>query len=342
MAAEMDRREFLALTPAAMALAGGAVNTSIESHPPGAEAMQSRARIEAFDYEGVRLRPSRWKDQADHAREFYLGLSNDDILHGSRKDAGRPAPGAPLGGWCGHNSNTVLGQWLSGMSRMYRATGDARMRDKAVAIVSAWAQTIKADGDAGMRHYPFDKMVCGLVDLHLYAGYADAIPVLERITGFASKAFDRSNNLADPNHDTAYYGVPQEWYTLSENLFRAYRATNDSRFKTFGEAWLYHSWWNKFAKSSAPADAHGVHAYSHVNTFSSAAMAYDVLGDEAYLQIVRNGYDYLQNTQVYATGTYGPNERFMAPDGSLGGAVETRSDTAEVVCGSWAGFKMAR
>jgi DUF1680 family protein len=106
--------------------------------------------------------------------------------------------------------------------------------------------------------------------------------------------------------------------------------------------WLYHSWWNKFAKTSAPSDAHGVHAYSHVNTFSSAAMAYDVLGDEAYLQILRNGYDYLQNTQVYATGAYGPNERFMAPDGSLGRALETRSDTAEVVCGSWAGFKMAR
>jgi DUF1680 family protein len=85
-----------------------------------------------------------------------------------------------------------------------------------------------------------------------------------------------------------------------------------------------------------------VHAYSHVNTFSSAAMACDVLGDASYLEILKNGYDYLQHTQVYATGGYGPNERFMAPDGSLGRALETRSDTAEIVCGSWAGFKMAR
>ena len=59
-------------------------------------------------------------------------------------------------------------------------------------------------------------------------------------------------------------------------------------------------------------------------------------------QILKNGYDYLQQTQVYATGGYGPNERFMAPDGSLGRALDTRSDTAEIVCGSWAGFKMAR
>ena len=41
-------------------------------------------------------------------------------------------------------------------------------------------------------------------------------------------------------------------------------------------------------------------------------MAYDVLGDASYLQILKNGYDYLQQTQVYATGGYGPNERFMA------------------------------
>ncbi|HET7216999.1 MAG TPA: beta-L-arabinofuranosidase domain-containing protein, partial [Vicinamibacterales bacterium] len=302
----------------------------------------SGAKIEPFDYQNVRLRPSRWKEQSDAAREFYSAVPDDDILHGYRKAAGLPAPGRPLGGWCGENSYTVFGQWLSGMARMYRATGDARLRDKAVKLVTEWSRTVKPDGDAGMRHYPYDKMVCGLVDLHLYAGHDAAIPMLEKVTAFAAKAFDRSNNLADPTHNTAYYGVPQEWYTLSENLFRAYRATGNDAFKTFGQAWLYHAWWNKFAQTSSPGDAHGVHAYSHVNTFSSAAMAYDVLGDASYLRILENGYEYLQNTQTYATGGYGPNERFMAPDGSLGRALDTRSDTAEIVCGSWAGFKMAR
>jgi DUF1680 family protein len=330
----MDRRDFLAAT----LLAGGALNQPMQRTNPES----TRARIDAFDYQNVRLRPSRWKEQSDAAREYYYALSNDDILHGHRKEAGLPAPGAPLGGWCGRNSNTVLGQWLSGMSRIYRATGDARVRDKAIALATEWAKTVKPDGNAGMQHYPFDKLVCGLVDLHLYADHAPAIAILERVTEFASRTFDRSNNLADPTHNTAYYGVPQEWYTLSENLFRAYRATGNPKFKTFAEPWLYPAWWNKFARTSSPADAHGVHAYSHVNTFSSAAMAYDVLGDASLLQIVRNGYDYLQQTQVYATGGYGPNERFMAPDGSLGRALDTRSDTAEIVCGSWAGFKMAR
>jgi len=341
MASDMDRRDFLASTPGAMVLAGRVLNQQPLATTSTSLA-SSVAKIEPFDYEGVRLRPSRWKEQSDAAREFYFGLPNDDILHGNRADAGLPAPGKTLGGWCGRNSNSILGQWLSGMSRLYRATGDARMREKAVALMTEWAKTVKADGDAGMRHYPYDKLVCGLVDLQLYAGHAPAIPMLEKVTAFAIKTLDRSNNLADPSHNTAYYGVPQEWYTLSENLFRAYRLTGNPQFKTFGEVWLYSAWWNKFARTSAPSDAHGVHAYSHVNTFSSAAMAYDVLGDASYLQILKNGYDYLQQTQVYATGGYGPNERFMAPDGSLGRALDTRSDTAEIVCGSWAGFKMAR
>jgi DUF1680 family protein len=50
----------------------------------------------------------------------------------------------------------------------------------------------------------------------------------------------------------------------------------------------------------------------------------------------------MQRAQCYATGGYGPNERFMARDGSLGHALDTRSDTFEAVCGSWAGFKLCR
>ena len=34
-----------------------------------------------------------------------------------------------------------LGQWLSGMARMYRATGDTEIRDKAVRLFTEWAKT---------------------------------------------------------------------------------------------------------------------------------------------------------------------------------------------------------
>ncbi len=208
--------------------------------------------------------------------------------------------------------------------------------------MTEWAKTIAPNGDCRMRHYAFDKLACGLVDMHLYAGHPDAVPLLEKVTAYARGSLAREPKTVTPSHNTQYYGLPQEWYTLSENQYRAYQATGNSMFKDFGDVWLYPQYWNKFANTSRATGAQGVHAYSHVNTLSGAAMAYAVSGDPAYLQIIRNFHQFMQDTQCYATGGYGPNERFMTPDGSLGKALETRSDTFETLCGSWAGFKLSR
>ena len=125
---ELDRRDFLKVVPAAIATATAAC--SVAAPEKGAEPAPATAvtaadatppptkRLETFDFDGVRLLPSRWQQQVDAGRAYYLAIPDDDILHGCRKEAGLPAPGTPLGGWCGVNSNSVFGQWLSGMSRM--------------------------------------------------------------------------------------------------------------------------------------------------------------------------------------------------------------------------------
>ena len=347
----LPRRDFLKAAPLAAAaliqVARGVTPSPLGAAPVGgtphrAPGDASRRRIQAFDYQGVTLHDSRWKQRVAETREFYLNLSNDDILHGFRLDAGLPAPGNSLGGWCTKNCQGVFGQWLSGMARMYRATGDGAYRDKASYLLAEWGKTIGADGDCRMRHYSYDKTVCGLVDMQLYAGDAAAVPLLDKITDWAIRTLEHDNMIVVPSHNTLYFGKPQEWYTLAENLYRAYQLTGNPKYKDFADIWLYHTYWNKFADQAAPTDADGVHAYSHVNTFSSAAMAYGVTGDPHYLKVITNAYDWLQNTQCYATGGYGPNERLMATDGGLGKALEARSDTFETGCGTWAGFKLGR
>jgi DUF1680 family protein len=299
--------------------------------------------LNTFDYDGVRLLPGRFRDQVLRAREVYYSVSDDDILKGFRQAAGLPAPGTGMRGWCAETSSCIFGQLLSGMARLSRATGDAALGQKALALFEGWRKTMGPDGDARMRLYDWEKLLCGLVDLHAYTSCREALPVLERTTEWAARSFDRTRRRADNFHFQGD-GPKQtiEWYTLPENLYRAYFASGNTAFKDFADIWLYEDYWSQFVDTAEPREIVAVHAYSHVNSFNSAAMAYAVTGDPQYLRICVNAYDFVQRTQCYATGGFGPDERLMPPDGALGRSLELYAGHAEIPCGSWAAFKLCR
>lgn len=314
-------------------VAFGAATAAAGAPSPGKVVLQS------FDFVGVKLRPSRWQKQFADAREFYAGLSNDDILHGFRAAAGLPAPGKPLGGWLNTNSYETFGQWLMAMARASKVNDDQALRDKASLLVTEWGKTIR---NTPIRHYAFEKMVGGLVDMHLYAGHPEALDLLESIIDYGIANLNRARVPAQNLTVRLTQGDPLEWYTLAENLYRAYQATGKEKYREFAEVWLYPQYWDRFMTSSNPTDVHGFHAYSHLNTFSSAAMAYAISGDPKYLQIIRHGYEFFQNVQCYATGGYGPAEKLMPDDGALGDSLEERIDNFETPCGTWAGFKLSQ
>jgi DUF1680 family protein len=167
--------------------------------------------------------------------------------------------------------------------------------------------------------------------MYEYVGRKDALPLLEKITDWAIANLDR---IRKPDQGT-------EWYTVSENVYRAYQLTGNPKYKTFGDVWRYTPYWNSFI-GGTELTSYNHHAYSHVNTLSSAAMTYAVSGEADYLKIIVNAYDWLEQTQFYATGGYGPDEVLLPADGSLGKSLETTFKTFETPCGSWAGFKLAR
>jgi len=307
------------------------------------ERAKGRMVLETFDHEGVRLLPSRFLDQVEGARRVYAAVPDDDILKGFRRAAGLPAPGTDMRGWCTQTSAVIFGQLMSGMARLGRATSDAQLIDKAIRLFEGWRATLAPDGNARMRLYDWDKLVCGLVDLDRYVGVTDALSVLELTIAWAARTFDRARRPAD-GHDFwgAGPGDTSEWYTLPENLYRAYLASGRRPFKDFADLWLYEDYWRGFEASASPAEILPVHAYSHVNSLSSAAMAYVVGGDVRYLAICRNAWDFLRRTQCYATGGFGPDERLMPPDGSLGRSLELYGYHAEIPCGSWAAIKLSR
>lgn len=307
--------------------------------------------IEPFDYQGVRLLDGMLKSQYDRTREYYHRIPNDDILKGFRERAGLPAPGQNMGGWAQRDSSHAFGQWVSGMARMYKATGDTEMKEKAAVLVNGWGETFRKDGipvtfrrpsvGNDRTHYAYDKTVGGLVDVGKYAGNKEALALLERLVDWGSANLLRACKPATPEDNASFISSGNEWYTLSENLYRGYVLTGNPKYKTFGDVWRYDSYWDKFINEKNP-DIHGLHAYSHVNTFSSAAMTYAVTNDEKYLKAIVNAHDYFQRAQCYATGGYGPGERLMGNDGSLGRSLENVSATFETPCGSWSIFKLGK
>ncbi len=307
--------------------------------------------LRPFDYAGVRITDGRLRDQVEHARAFYLSIPDDNILKGFREQAGLPAPGVSMGGWCSNTTEVVFGQWLSGLICLFRATGDAALREKAVALMDGWAQAWKT-GRLTCNHYSYDKYVGGLVDMAAYGNATGAIPLLAALTDWAEANLKRDRlDATDEDSQGGFFNGQLEWYTLPENLYRAYRLTGDERYRRFAEVWHYPAYWEQFNGNRTPAP-HGLHGYSHANALCSAILAAVVNADAELLAAVIRAYDYFQETQCYLTGGYGPGEKLMRPDGTLGESLETEPNekhlggivgrSFEAPCGTWAGFKITR
>lgn len=73
------------------------------------EQRRSPRRLMAFDYAGVRLSDGLLKTQFNATRNCYLSIPDADILKGFRQQAGLPAPGEDMGGWCIHDTAGLFG-----------------------------------------------------------------------------------------------------------------------------------------------------------------------------------------------------------------------------------------
>ncbi len=301
--------------------------------------------IEPFGYQGVSLGDGPLRRQVDAARADYLEIPNDDLLKGFRERAGRPAPGIDLGGWYSSDVFHVFGQILSGLARLYAVTGDVACRAKAEALVKAWDECIEPDGyffysrKPNAPHYIYDKMVGGLTDLVVFCDSKLAAQALAKITGWAIKNLDRSN---------AYAFSGTEWYTLSENLYRAYRATHNSTYRDFARIWHYTDYWEVFARNGDLFGDRGngrttkaYHAYSHINTLGGAGQAYLDSGEPHFLDTLRNAHDDLRAHQCFATGGFGPDEQLLS---SIAWRRKTdySHNSFETQCGAFAVFKLCK
>jgi uncharacterized protein len=317
----------------------------IQSHSPSGV-------LQPFTYRDVTLTGGPLEAQAEFARDFYFAIPNDNLLNGFRLRAGLPAPGKPMGGWYDPNNfagGCAFGQYLSALARDCANTGDPRFKEKVAQLVHGFHQTITPDGfffislkiSTNWPCYTYDKNCTGMRDAYTLTGDKEALVVLKTMTDWAFKNLPRRKD---------------EWYTLPENLYDCYELTGDKRYLQMAREYDYSDEYYDFFANGTNAFTPQRHAYSHVNSLCSAAKIYEATGDEKYFKAISNAWNFLTGTQMYASGGWGPNERFVtAGEGKLAESLsfnKTRwhfhtragdyANNFETCCGSYANVNLDR
>ena len=353
-----SRRTFLATTTAATAALIASRSTPLWATLRSTAAITPPIAI--FGYANVRLLESRLGTQFEQNHNLLLAMNEDAMLKPFRQRQGMPAPGPDMGGWydnaddfneannfhafiAGHS----FGQYLSALARAYAVTGSKTTQAKVQRLVQGYAATVEPTGkfymDYRLPAYTFDKTCCGLIDAHEFAADPIALDVLKRSAAAAmphlpEKALSRAEQEARPHKTPAY--AWDETYTLPENLFLAHHRSGDERYRALAERFLYHEFYDALASNENVLP--GKHAYSHVNSLSSAMQAYQTLGGEKYLRAATNGLR-MVHEQSFATGGWGPNEAFVVPGkGLLGASLDSTHASFETPCGAYGQFKLTR
>ena len=310
-----------------------------------------------FDYGDVELAFGLHETQLEETHRVLMGLSDDSLLKPFRQMSDMPAPGADLGGWYHYDPDYVwgkdtpgfapsctFGQWISALARSYAINGDPATRNKVLRLNRLYAQTISGEYYDKNRFptYCYDKIVCGLIDSHKYVGDPDALAILNHTTDTALPHFPKlavEHGVAwRPNKE--FYWTWDESYTISENLFLAYQRGAGKRYRELGRQYLDDIYYDPLAEGQNVLA--GRHAYSYVNSLSSAMQAYLTLGDEKYFRAARNAFDML-SAQSYVTGGWGPDETLRAPGSpDIDASLSNTHASFETPCGSYAHFKLTR
>jgi DUF1680 family protein len=356
---DVSRRQFLESgSLAAMAVA----SPGMRSYAAGAAEPVLKAPLEEFGYGDVSIASEAHEAQLFNTHDVLMALSEDSLLKPFRQMAGRPAPGEDLGGWyqydpdydyrknfdTGFAPGCHFGQWVSALARAYAITGDAATREKVLRLNRLYAETISADFYKKSRFpaYTYDKLLLGLIDSHLYVKDPQALAILERtsktalplLPGHAVEHGQPWRTDKDP-HDESW--TWDESYTLPENLFLACKRGAGRQYYELGQQYLNDkTWFDPLSRNENVLS--GRHAYSHVNSLSSAMMAYLVAGSEKHLRAARNAFAMLE-AQSYVTGGWGPDEALRAPGSSdLYDSLTNTHHSFETPCGAYAHFKLTR
>jgi uncharacterized protein len=333
---------------------------------PSLRADVAPSPLKEFGYGDVQLAPGAALTQFQQTQAVLLQMNVDSMLKPWRLRGGLPAPGPDMGGWYdevplnktpsggqGFAPAHSFGQWVSAMARGYAVSGDAATRAKVQQILELYGPAVSGRFYANFRFpaYNYDKTVCGLIDAHTFCGLDRDFAMLNHVSDVAvphlpPHALDRDQpqrqwrqSIGENTTDDYTW---DESYTMPENLFLAWQRGAGDRYRGLAERFLLdETYFDPLAAGKNVLAGH--HAYSYCNALSSSMQAYLSTGSEKHLAAGRNAFAMIDTTQSFATGGWGPDESFRAPESD--DIFHSLSDSHrgfETPCGSYAHFKLTR
>lgn len=315
-----------------------------------------QTKMKIFDYSDVELLDGIYKDVYDRTALYYEDeLTVDDLLYGMRTRLHMDTKGGrDLSLGVGGN---VMGQLMSATARYAKVLKTEKAIKKAEDLCDALYE-INLQSPYfldGQSMYAFEKYLTGCLDFYNYCGLEKGLEMAKRMVEYAmgSPIYADAKKVLGNNGP----GSEIEWYTISEALYNFSETMRVAgapvaeikSYREFAKSFEYTEYWNIFYNDEnlfdyspqAGQNTRYFHAYSHLNTFNSAAKAYLVTNNKYYLDCINKFFKWFSDTEMMLSGGYGAHTEWFAPKDEIIDFIRNYHDNYETQCDTYASFRLA-
>jgi DUF1680 family protein len=286
-------------------------------------------RAGTFPLQDVRILDGPFRDAQQRDLAYLLSLDPDRLLHTFRLNAGLPTTAKPYGGWeappvelRGHS----LGHYLTACALLYEATGDERLKARALGIVGELRKVQQALAARGMHpgylsafpeeffdrvearkgvwapYYTIHKIMAGLLDVHRATGDPVA---LDLVKGMAAWVGVRAKPLRDQQWQAM---LETEFGGMEDVLTELYVVTHDPEHLRLARLFDHRAVFDPLARGEDPLD--GLHANTQIPKAIGAARDCEVTGEPRYCAVSETLWERVALHRSYAIGGNSEDEHF--------------------------------
>jgi DUF1680 family protein len=311
----------------------------------------------------VRVTGGPLKHAQDLNADYLLKLEPDRMMAYYRKRAGLEPKAQGYPGWDGDGRNLtghIAGHYLSGVSLMFAATGDARFKERADYLVKEMKEVQDKNGDGylgavdGLREkfaevakgnikssffdlnglwspwYTLHKTFAGLRDAYRFTGNRTALELEIKFAAWAETI------LSKLTPEQTQQMLNTEFGGMNEVLADLYADTGDKRWLSLSHRFDHNAFLDPLKRREDKLA--GQHGNTQVPKMLGVLMQYIYTGEQSEGTAAEFFWDAVVNDHTYATGGHGKDEYFGPPD-QLAERVDGRTNES---CNVYNMLKMTR